>query len=151
MVKGSFPIDIHTLHKQYGPVVRVSPEEISFINPIQWKEIYGLRQQGKDELPKDKKYFSGLKGEPIIINADRQYHGYIRKLLSHGFSEKSLQAQEPMLKEYVDLLFRRLEEECQNGEKPVNVVEWYNVGSTIEPICLILLTPGLANTMTTSF
>ncbi|KAI0099754.1 averantin oxidoreductase [Nemania sp. FL0031] len=123
---GRTPSDLHKLHERYGPVVRTSPNELSYINSIQWKEIYGYKPRGDAEFAKDPKYFSGLKGEPILFTADRDYHGYIRKLLGHGFSERSLREQEPILKEYVDILVHRLHKECQNGEKPVDIASWYN-------------------------
>ncbi|KAI1171705.1 averantin oxidoreductase [Nemania sp. FL0916] len=120
---GRTPTDLQKLHNQYGPVVRTGPNELSFIQPTSWKEIYGYKTQ---EFSKDAKYYNGLPGEPIILNADRTYHGYIRKLLAHGFSEKSLREQEPILKEYVDTLFRRLHEQGQNGERALDIVSWYN-------------------------
>jgi hypothetical protein len=70
---------------------------------------------------------SGLKGDPIILTADRDYHGYIRKLLAHGFSEKSLREQEPVLKQYVDTMFDRLHEESKDGQQAIDVGRWYNV------------------------
>ncbi|KAK7698575.1 hypothetical protein SLS64_012443 [Diaporthe eres] len=91
-----------------------------------WKEIYG-HKAGQLEFSKDEKYFSGLKGEPIILNADRHYHGYIRKLFTHGFSEKAMREQESILKEYVDLMFRRVEEEGQKGTQQIDILQWYNI------------------------
>ncbi|RYC65673.1 hypothetical protein CHU98_g552 [Xylaria longipes] len=123
---GRTPTDLLRLHNQYGPVVRTAPNELSYINPIQWREIYGYKPTGQVEFPKDAKYHSGVKSDPIILNADRHYHGYIRKLLAHGFSEKSLRDQEPVLKEYVDTLIRRLHEECGNGEQVIDIASWYN-------------------------
>ncbi|KAI0468198.1 averantin oxidoreductase [Xylaria cf. heliscus] len=124
--KGKTPTDLLRLHNQYGPVVRTGPNELSYVTPIQWREIYGYKPAGQVEFVKDPKYFSGIKGDPLILNADRDYHGYIRKLLAHGFSEKSLRDQEPILKEYADTLFRRLHEECRNGEQAIDIMSWYN-------------------------
>ncbi|WYZ43973.1 hypothetical protein EsH8_VII_000409 [Colletotrichum jinshuiense] len=105
---GRTPKDLLELHNKYGPVVRTAPDALSYIKAAQWKEIYGHKPPSQLEFSKDEKYFSGLKGEPIILNADRHYHGYIRKLFIHGFSEKAMREQEPVLKEHVDVLFRKL-------------------------------------------
>lgn len=123
---GNTPNDLLELHNKYGPVVRTSPDGLSYINAPQWKEIYG-HKAGQLEFSKDEKYFSGLNGEPIILNADRHYHGYIRKLFNHGFSEKAMREQESVLKEYVDLMFRRIEEESQKGSQAIDILQWYNV------------------------
>ncbi|KAI0862123.1 averantin oxidoreductase [Xylaria cubensis] len=123
---GRTPTDLLRLHNQYGPVVRTAPNELSYVNPIQWREIYGFKPAGQVEFAKDHKYHSGFKGDPTIINADRHNHGYIRKLLANGFSDKSLREQEPVLQGYIDTLFRRLLEECRNGEQPIDIMSWYN-------------------------
>ncbi|KAF9876812.1 hypothetical protein CkaCkLH20_05658 [Colletotrichum karsti] len=122
---GKTPYDLLELHNKYGPVVRTSPDGLSYIKAPQWKEIYG-HKTGQLEFAKDEKYFAGLKGEPIILTADRHYHGYIRKLFANGFSEKALREQESVLKGYVDLMFRRIEEEGQDGKQPVDILKWYN-------------------------
>ena len=107
--------------------MRTSPNELSYIDPSAFKEIYGHTPRGKHEFVKDERYFSGLKGEPIILNSDRHYHGYIRKLLAHGFSEKALRAQEPVIQEYVGRLFQKLEENSHGGTVPLDILKWYNV------------------------
>ena len=38
------------LHEKYGEVVRIHPEELSFISPSAWQDIYASRPQ----LPKPK-------------------------------------------------------------------------------------------------
>lgn len=40
---------IHALHQQYGPVVRISPNEVSFTSPAALKEIYGSGGSGYDK------------------------------------------------------------------------------------------------------
>lgn len=127
-IGGKTPTDLLELHNKYGPVVRTSPDGLSYINAPQWKEIYG-HKAGQLEFSKDEKYFAGLKGEPLILNADRNYHGYIRKLFAHGFSEKAMREQESVLKQYVDLMFRRVEEEGQDGTQSVDILKWFNVSA----------------------
>ncbi len=43
LLKGDQHIYYKSLHDKYGPVVRVSPDEISFISVEARQEIYGLR------------------------------------------------------------------------------------------------------------
>lgn len=43
--KGDRTITIHRLHEQYGPVVRISPNEVSFNNQDALKEIYGIKSE----------------------------------------------------------------------------------------------------------
>ncbi|KAK1705819.1 averantin oxidoreductase [Colletotrichum lupini] len=124
-LNGRTPYDLLELHNTYGPVVRTSPDSLSYIKAPQWKEIYGHKAPGQLEFSKDSKYHSALKGDAVIINADREYHSYIRRLFAHGFSEKAMREQEEVLKGFVDVLFAKLGEVGEGG-RPVDVVEWYN-------------------------
>lgn len=40
-VRGRQPYDVRDLHKKYGPVVRICPNQLSFITPSVWEDIYG--------------------------------------------------------------------------------------------------------------
>ena len=53
----------------------------------------------------------------------------MRRLLAHGFSEKALRAQEPLLQSYVDLLIAQLRKrtsESVNHQANVDIVQWFN-------------------------
>src|ERR1700761_9366915 len=87
-------------HNRYGPVVRVAPNELSFIDPNAWKDIYGYRTAN---FAKDARFlgpdFFVKPGDPTgIIRASESTHSTQRRLVSHAFSEKALKEQEPLLK-----------------------------------------------------
>ncbi len=42
--------------------------------------MHGSKAQGQGEFPKDPQYHLGLKPNAMVINVDKHYHGYIRKL-----------------------------------------------------------------------
>lgn len=46
LVRGNQHVYYRSLHEKYGPVVRVSPGELSFISVEAREEIYGLRVRG---------------------------------------------------------------------------------------------------------
>ncbi|RFU30817.1 hypothetical protein B7463_g5524, partial [Scytalidium lignicola] len=113
------------LHKEYGDVVRIGPNQLSFTNADAWKDIYGHRQ-GKPEMDKDRKFYTPHPGGEHIIIANRENHSRLRKNLSHGMSDSSIRQQEPLIQSYADLLLRRIEVHCQDGELPQNMCSWYN-------------------------
>lgn len=113
------------LHEIYGPVVRVAPDELSFVRVPAWKDIYGHRAGG--ELRKDKKYHSGFGAEPLLLNAGAEDHRQLRRLLAHGFSDKALREQEPIIQQYLNILMAKLHEEGQSGQVALNMCDWYNV------------------------
>ncbi|EFQ34944.1 cytochrome P450 [Colletotrichum graminicola] len=121
--RGDEPKTILALHKRYNAdVVRVSPNELSFQHPGAWKDIMGHRSGGSEENEKDP---DRLNPDNInIITAGRHDHARYRRALSHGFSAKSMQEQQPLIKDYVNLLIERLRGLA--GKGPIDMVAWYN-------------------------
>lgn len=118
---------VKRLHQEYGSVVRIAPDELSFIDGDAWKAIYGTRP-GHGQKPKDRRFYAPTAGGfPHIITSNDTDHSRFRRLLSHAFSDSSLRGQEPIIKHYVDLLIQRLREiPANNPRRTVDMVSWYN-------------------------
>lgn len=130
VLSGKLPIEAQALHEKYGDIVRISPDQLSIINPDAWKDIYGNRPS-QPQRPKDLRHVSaGPNSTPSILRADDQTHSRYRRSLAHGFSEGSLQKQEPIINGYIDLLIQRLCEQATagrgSGSANVDIVRWYN-------------------------
>ncbi|PYI11212.1 cytochrome P450 [Aspergillus sclerotiicarbonarius CBS 121057] len=119
-VRGRLDIDVRAFHNKYGEAVRFGPDEVSFITPQAWKDIYG---HGHRQMPKVRSSASNPKD---IISANDVDHTRYRKAMAHAFSAKGLQAQEPFLVGYVDKLITRLHDIAES-QLPVNMVKWYNL------------------------
>lgn len=120
---------VHGLHEQYGDVVRIAPNRLSFTHPDAWRDIRGHRKNGQGEHSKDPDFYAISKYN--ILGASRADHARFRRILSHGFSAKSMQEQQPLITQYVDLLMQRLWEKTHDGdgmprEVAVNVASWLN-------------------------
>lgn len=125
LFSGDLPHHVRRLHEEYGPVVRIAPHELAFIEAQAWKDIYG--HHNTYEMAKDERFYRPM-GRHIadtIISADREAHGFLRRQLSHGFSDRSMRAQEPIFREYVDLFIQRLSERADTG-KPEDMKAWFN-------------------------
>ncbi|KAK3903621.1 hypothetical protein C8A05DRAFT_14442 [Staphylotrichum tortipilum] len=128
-LSGRAQFTIHDLHKRYGDVVRIGPNRLSFTDPDAWHEIRGHRKNGQGEHGKDLAFYSIAKGN--ILGADRADHARFRRILSHGFSAKSMQDQQPLITYYVDLLMQRLAERTRDDagnsrDAVVNLGAWFN-------------------------
>lgn len=124
LLSGNLPSAVRVLHEKYGDVVRIAPDELSFRTPDAWKDIYSRR--GTDEFPKDRRvYIKSFGDTHSLIQENAVNHSRVRKLISHGFAEKALLEQEPLMQGFVDLLIQRLKERAPMG-KPVDMVSWYN-------------------------
>ncbi|KAF2823032.1 cytochrome P450 [Ophiobolus disseminans] len=127
IMKGYSHIWFQDLHKKYGPVVRCSPNILSFLEPEVWKDVYGYKSPS---FAKDVYHFYGPDphGEPPgLLRADDISHARQRKLISNAFSDKALKEQEQLLKGYVQTLVERLTDIARgkDGGK-TDIIEWYN-------------------------
>ena len=112
------------LHEEYGEVVRIHPDELSFIGSSAYQDIYNSRPQ----FPKPEKGTlvspNGVRPLPTITNIDD--HNRQRRILSHAFSDRALREQEYLLQKYSDLLVDRLRDQVEQGQSTVDICEWYN-------------------------
>lgn len=122
LLRGRIHLWIQDLHKKYGPVVRLSPNELSFIEPEVWKDVYGHRASA---FTKSHTFYGpDAYGTPVgILRADNVSHGRQRKTVSHAFSDKALKDQEELLKKHVSLLVEKLDGVAA-GQLRANIVEW---------------------------
>ena len=119
---------VRELHERYGAVVRIAPDELAFNDTAAWKDIYGHRvgeHGNQDENEKWIVAYAGSKTAPrSMLSAPRAEHAFLRRLLSHGFSDRSLRSQESMIRNHVDLLVTQLREVGGEGKTPVNIRDW---------------------------
>lgn len=126
---GTQPYDLAKLHEGYGPVVRVSPNELSFNTAQAWRDIYGHRTDGRTSFVKDPRHYGPtIPGESHIINTNDEDHSRVRRILAHSFSDKALKEQETLLQRWAGVLVKQLGKQCegQGGSAKVDLVSWYN-------------------------
>ncbi|KAI5918886.1 cytochrome P450 [Camillea tinctor] len=127
LVTGTLPFDMLDLHNKYGSVVRIAPNELAFSDPRAWKDIMGHRKQGAALFEKWNGFYRTAPNQPAtVVNASGEEHANLRRQLAHGFSDRSLREQEPIIMKYIDLLIQRLHENSYDGTKPVDLMAWYN-------------------------
>nr|QSG30343.1 CYP65EW1 [Hormonema carpetanum] len=123
---GVEPRQKQRLHATYGPVVRVSPTELSYIDAQAWKDIYGHRSSGKKSFLKDRRLYAvPVNGTTSILSSSDEDHARQRRVLSHAFSDKALKEEEPLFKRYANLLIVKLKERAFN-DVPVDMVAFWN-------------------------
>ncbi|KAB5513263.1 cytochrome P450 [Coniochaeta sp. 2T2.1] len=127
-LKGRMPMETRKLHDKYGPVVRLSPNELAFNSAQAFTDVYGHRA-GRLDLEKDPIHVGAIDPVPgvsTISMADRDNHARQRKALSHGFSKKALWEQEALIQGFIDLFMDKIHEFSQANEV-IDIVKWYNL------------------------
>ena len=127
MLAGELPFRLLQLHNEYGRVVRVAPNELSFIDAAAWKDIYIHKEyirpfEWRNRLPG--------KSSDNFISAGVEDHTRFRKIFNAAFSEKALREQEPIIQSYVSKLMDRFQEIADKGSSKtsgvINLVEYFN-------------------------
>lgn len=109
---------IHEAHLQYGPVVRVAPNELSFSEPAAVKEIYSSSAFAKEE----RFYFAKriFHENHLLSFRDNKAHRQRQKLLQRGFSQASVLEFEPNMSSKIQTLLDQL----AKAPQPVDVLPW---------------------------
>ncbi|CAK7211410.1 hypothetical protein SCUCBS95973_001105 [Sporothrix curviconia] len=133
------PFLILPMHDKYGPVVRIAPDQLSFLDTAAWRDIYGRRsdlattsdpndEDADDELTKDPRFYH-IEGVETILSESRANHAILRRQLLPGFSDRAMREQAPMIERYVTLLVKRLREVASSKcvLKSVDMFCWYSM------------------------
>jgi cytochrome P450 len=111
------------LHARYGPVVRISPGELTTISPGAWKDIYLTRPQ----LRKDPhSQTPSLKGAHSLFTAHGDTHSRLRRVFTNAFTDLALHKQSTIIEHHADLFVQRLRRESsKKGQTSIDMAKYY--------------------------
>lgn len=134
LLNGTLPTKVKALHDIYGPVVRVAPNELSFIAPEAWKDIYCDKPYGLERS----ETFYGILGQTTVLGASTKDHAHMRGVLSPAFRPSAMKGYEENMRRYMYLLVEQLDVLAKNkacdgrsnvvvqDEATVDIVRWLN-------------------------
>lgn len=130
LLRGTIVHDIERLHRQYGPILRIAPDEVTFAHEDAWRDIFQLRKDHQQFL-KDINWWKAQPGMPdsLISAIDPKHHARIRGLFAPGFTPRALKEQEHILHFYANLLVERIRERVIEEPKSgavIDIVPWFN-------------------------
>jgi cytochrome P450 len=113
-----------TLHQKYGPIVRISPNEISVSDPKCIKQIYGaahpfLKSRWYEPIESKDPEGMNLLGE---VDMDKYRHQ--RRLIGPCFTTDAIKRRETLLDRPLRKFVLKMEE---MGGKPIDLVKWMNI------------------------
>ncbi|KAL7276059.1 hypothetical protein RUND412_000975 [Rhizina undulata] len=112
------------LHRKYGPIVRIGPNEVSISDPAAIPIIYDNAATFiKTDFyaifgfptPKDTNTFS---------QCDPDLHRQMKKNVASAYSMTSVVQLEPFVNSTIALFMKRMKECCER-KNPINLVQWY--------------------------
>ncbi|KAJ2892810.1 uncharacterized protein MKZ38_009337 [Zalerion maritima] len=127
LIRGRLPFYTKKLHDIYGPIVRLTPTELSFNSEASWKDIYGSRP-GHKNFHKDPIHVGSIQSVPgavTITMAGDADHARQRRALSHAFSTKAFLEQEYLIKTYIDIFRDQMNSFAASGET-FDIANWFS-------------------------
>ena len=115
--QGQFLFKCGELHRKYGPMVRIGPDEVHINDPWFYNATYGSAARRRHKSPL---YFwmggMGSFGDQSMFSTlDHDHHRLRRGALGTYFSKRKVQELEPRLRTKVLLLRQRLLERGRHG------------------------------------
>ncbi|KAF1990518.1 cytochrome P450 [Aulographum hederae CBS 113979] len=124
-LRGTDNHSILELHKRYGPVVRIGPNDLSYADPVVYRETLTHRPAGHAEFPKCKTFaITPTNGVLSILFANRDNHTRYRRAFAASFSEKGMQQQQSAIRGFVDKFIDGLNE--KGGDAALDMTAWFN-------------------------
>ncbi|KAF1998223.1 cytochrome P450 [Amniculicola lignicola CBS 123094] len=113
--------DVRELHRRYGDVVRIAPNQLSFITPSAWKDIYG--QTATKRFQKFG-YFKVRPDAQPLLTANGEEHTRQRSAFAPGFSDRAIHAQENPLAAQIDRFIETLKQ-IMAEDDTVDIGMWF--------------------------
>jgi len=122
-LSGRYPMACQKLNKEYGPVVRIAPNELVFFGAQSYQDIHASAVANRETFVKTNFQDIGAKEAGITAERDPDTHREIARKLRPAFSPRSLRALEQTLHTHVDELVDRIRTYGTTG-RGINVTEW---------------------------
>ncbi|KAF2280273.1 cytochrome P450 [Westerdykella ornata] len=128
---GKTHLYVRELHEQYGDVVRISPDELSYAHPNAWRDIFGKGVKGTPGSVPPKhfvRYSKPANGVEDLIVSDDTDHARMRRIFSTAFSDKALKQQEPLFMQYADKLIKSLRDHVkEDADAKLDLSRFFNL------------------------
>jgi cytochrome P450 len=111
-LQGRLAFDLLGLHKNYGPIVRIAPNELALAFDGVWDKVQGGTYD--NEMAKLKPYYRVQASQTdFIMTAPSEDHAQMRRALSHGFSDRGIRDMESRMIAMLDKMLGRLLALCR--------------------------------------
>ncbi|KAG8168600.1 hypothetical protein KVR01_001349 [Diaporthe batatas] len=121
-LKGRRSKYVHRLHERYGPIVRISPNEVDVMDVTAVKEIHTVKERYL-KAP----FYRAITApgvQNVFNTSDIYFHRRHRRLLQAPFSDASLQTFQPGIESRIRLTMQRMAEETES-RGAADVFKWW--------------------------
>lgn len=126
-MSGRWPWAVEKALHEYGPAVRIAPNELAFFTPQAFTDIYSPQHKNMEDFVKTNFQNRGKDLGGLIWEEDPVRHRNVARQVAPAFSARSLRAFEPIIHEYMDYFVVRMKEvNPDRNPTGVPLVTWTN-------------------------
>ena len=122
-MRGQYIFRIKEMHEKYGPILRITPDELHVNDPEFIPELYPSGGRRRDKHRRTMQLFGFT--EAAISTVGHDLHRMRRGAMSRMFSKDSVRRLEPIMQQNLTKLFKRFQELKASGEA-VNLLHVYS-------------------------
>lgn len=109
------------LHKAYGPIIRIAPNEVSIADPAAIRTIYGAG--GGFRKSDWYSVWQGTRTFDLFAGRDEKVHGQHRKIVARAYTMETLKDLEPYVDDCLAVFMRKMDEEIATGDS-IDMAKW---------------------------
>ncbi|KAH8803014.1 cytochrome P450 [Xylogone sp. PMI_703] len=124
--QGLYIWEIEDMHKQYGPIVRISPDEIHVNDPEFIDQLYGGPGKRRN---KGQRTINGLSASPTVLGSqNHDLHKSRRAAVSPFFSKQNIRRLDPTIDNVLARIFDQLDAHIKT-KQPINMSMLYRAAT----------------------
>ncbi|OBT77934.1 hypothetical protein VF21_04356 [Pseudogymnoascus sp. 05NY08] len=117
---GKYTFKLIELHKQYGPIIRITPFELHISDPEFYDEVYASSASNRKRNKYPLFYGSFGMDYSMFATIDHDLHKYRRAALNPFFSQQNVRKLQPVIQERVSTMLERIRD-FKESEAVLNV------------------------------
>lgn len=106
-----------------GDVIRIAPNELSFVSVQAFRDIYGPTSKTRKLFPKSPLFY-GVGVKSIVYETDPEEHEKQHRLFAPAFRASAVRSQEHVVQEHVDSWISQIRDQGQSGQVSLDVTAW---------------------------
>jgi cytochrome P450 len=117
---GKYTFKLIELHKQYGPIIHITPFELHISDPEFYDEVYASSASNRKRNKYPLFYESFGMDYSMFATIDHDLHKYRRAALNPFFSQQNVRKLQPVIQERVSTMLERIRD-FRESEAVLNV------------------------------
>ncbi|KAH7066485.1 cytochrome P450 [Paraphoma chrysanthemicola] len=123
---GQFPMEIKRMHEQYGPIVRIAPDELHIDDPEYWQEVYCSNSASRPIDKQEKlQHRFGLPGA-IFSTPSAELHRLRRSAMAGFFSRQRLRETQNRVNQLVNRISQRVSNEYAGTGRALDIGDMFS-------------------------